>query len=285
MGLIRATTFVSGLWKTYVLETREKIDQESSDWQARHGKDAADFRLAVVLVTVMLCMIFNNYLGSAYRLRYWVDILTFLGMQESAKDLVHWVQQSPNARFNAKMFWALGRIISYIVPPLLVIKFVLREPIVDFGLRVKGILPHAKIYSVMLAAIAPLVVVVSFWPAFQKKYPFYPLQAGEAWWPNFICWEILYAMQFIALEFFFRGFLVHGAKYRLGFASIWLMTVPYMMIHYGKPMPECIGSIIAGLVLGTLSLKSKSVWWGAAIHIAVAWGMDLLSLWHRGLLG
>jgi len=27
------------------------------------------------------------------------------------------------------------------------------------------------------------------------------------------------------------------------------------------------------------------MWWGAAIHTVVAWGMDLLSLGHQGRLG
>ena len=39
-----------------------------------------------------------------------------------------------------------------------------------------------------------------------------------------------------------------------------------------------------GWVLGTLSLRTGSMWWGAAIHTAVAWGMDLLSLGHQGRL-
>jgi hypothetical protein len=60
--------------------------------------------------------------------------------------------------------------------------------------------------------------------------------------------------------------------------------VPYMMIHFGKPLPEAAGSIIAGFVLGTLSLRSCSIWWGALIHVLVACGMDVLALWHRGLL-
>jgi hypothetical protein len=49
-------------------------------------------------------------------------------------------------------------------------------------------------------------------------------------------------------------------------------------------MPEAIGSIVAGFVLGTLALKSGSIWWGALAHVTVAVTMDLLSLWHRGFL-
>ena len=276
--------FLIGLWQHYVVDVRERTDREAAAWQAEHGLAAADRRLATVLITVMLCMIFTRYFGSAGRMNYWVDLLSTFGLSDWGKALRDWVVSGPNHRFNGRMFWAVGRVFGYVVVPLIVIKVFLRAPIGSFGLRLKGILPHIKIYALMLAGIAPLVVLVSFSKAFQHKYPFYDLRAGEPWWPNFVLWELLYAMQFAALEFFFRGFMVHGTKQRLGYASVWLMMVPYMMIHFGKPLPECVGSIIAGFVLGTLSLKSNSVWWGVAIHVAVAWGMDLLSLWHRGIL-
>ena len=40
--------------------------------------------------------------------------------------------------------------------------------------------------------------------------------------------------------------------------SIVVMTVPYTMIHFGKPMPEAIGAIFAGLILGYMALRSRS---------------------------
>ncbi len=276
---------LGGLWQTYFVDVRDQTDRESDAWQAEHGRAAADRRLAAVLITVMLCMIYTRYFGSSGRMHYWVDTLGAIGLGEWGEALEAFVVQGPNRRFNGRLFWATGRVIGYVVIPLLVIRFVLRESIAGFGVRVKGILPHAKVYALMFAVMAPIVFAVSFSKPFQNKYPFYRLGPEESWWPYFILWELLYAMQFAALEFFFRGFMVHGAKARLGFASVWVMMVPYMMIHFGKPLPECVGSIIAGFVLGALSLKSNSVWWGVVIHVAIAWGMDTLSLWHRGLLG
>jgi membrane protease YdiL (CAAX protease family) len=54
------------------------------------------------------------------------------------------------------------------------------------------------------------------------------------------------------------------------------------MLHYGKPMLEALAAIIGGIGLGTLSLKTKSVWWGAALHISIAITMDLSALSHAG---
>jgi membrane protease YdiL (CAAX protease family) len=56
------------------------------------------------------------------------------------------------------------------------------------------------------------------------------------------------------------------------------------MIHFGKPLPECLGSIIAGLVLGVLAMDTRSIWGGVTIHVAVAWGMDFAALSQKGVL-
>ena len=38
----------------------------------------------------------------------------------------------------------------------------------------------------------------------------------------------------------------------MGSHAIFVMVVPYVMIHFGKPMLETVGAIIAGVVLGLL---------------------------------
>jgi hypothetical protein len=62
------------------------------------------------------------------------------------------------------------------------------------------------------------------------------------------------------------------------------MAVPYCMIHYGKPYFEAHGAIVAGIVLGSLSMKTRSIYAGFLVHITVALGMDLLSLYKRASL-
>ena len=95
---------------------------------------------------------------------------------------------------------------------------------------------------------------------------------------DFAAWQALYALQFVSLEFFFRGFLVHTLKRDLGAHAVFVAVVPYCMIHFQKPLPEALGAIVAGIVLGTLSLRTGSVLGGAAVHVAVALTMDVLAL-------
>ena len=70
----------------------------------------------------------------------------------------------------------------------------------------------------------------------------------------------------------------------MGAGAIFVMAVPYCMIHYGKPYLEAHGAIVAGIVLGSLAMRTRSIYSGFLVHITVAFSMDFLSLWRRGSL-
>ncbi|MBR57310.1 MAG: hypothetical protein CMH54_04550 [Myxococcales bacterium] len=178
--------------------------------------------------------------------------------------------------------WALGCVLFYLIIPAIFIRLVLRERLRDYGLTFKGFFRHAPIYLLMFLPVGAMVVLVSYDPHFQATYPFYKNPSSLM---HLLAWELCYAMQFVALEFFFRGFMLHGLKKRYGTSAIWIMVIPYCMIHFPKPWPETCGALVAGTVLGVLSLRTGSVMGGAAIHIAVAWWMDILSLWQKSQLG
>ena len=55
------------------------------------------------------------------------------------------------------------------------------------------------------------------------------------------------------------------------------------MIHFGKPISETAGAIIAGIVLGFLSLNTNSILLGILVHVTVALTMDICALWRSGL--
>jgi uncharacterized protein len=125
-----------------------------------------------------------------------------------------------------------------------------------------------------------IIIGVSFRRDFSDYYPFYG-DARRSWF-DLMAWELLYASQFLSLEFFFRGFWLKACKASLGSQAIFVMMVPYCMIHFGKPWPEVLGAILAGVILGTLSLKTRSIWIGFLIHESVALSMDLASLVQTG---
>ena len=187
-----------------------------------------------------------------------------------------------DSQFLVLMRWVAWCVISYGVLPATYVMFVLREDLSDYGLQLGKVWQFAWAYLLMLAVVVPLAFVMSARASFQDCYPFFRAAVDHPL--EFWIWQLGYALQFVCLEFFFRGFMVHGLEPKLGWYGVLVMTVPYCLIHLGKPLPEVFASIIAGLVLGFLALQSRSIFWGAAAHISVAVSMDMFCLWRGGRL-
>lgn len=246
-------------------------------------EEKVDRKPVIVLITAALCLTMIHFFSSLASIRPLIDILP----EQPAR----WLEArylsiifSPHSLLYELIFWASISCFFYLVVPVFVVRLILREKLRDYGLKMRGMFKGWKIYLLLFAIVYPFVILASYEKGFQLTYPFFSPHSARDVFPALYWWELFYALQFFGLEFFFRGFMIHGTKQRLGIYSIFVMTVPYCMIHFQKPLPEAIGSIVAGVVLGLLSYRTVSIWMGAMIHIAVAITMDLLSLWHRGML-
>ncbi|TVQ98745.1 MAG: CPBP family intramembrane metalloprotease [Deltaproteobacteria bacterium] len=274
------------LWRKVITIPRREADARMEEALAdRGGRGALDRKVVIVLVTTALCLTFLEYVGMSNRWRDAAALADTLGFPGLHDWLHATMGSSQDARINRLTWWGIGCFVAYFVIPVFVIRVVLREKLSDYGLRAGDAFRDGWIYAVFFAVMIPILWIVSLDPHFQEQYPFWRPGPGEGLWPHFYRWQFLYLLQFFALEFFFRGFMVHGLKDRMGFQAVLVMMVPYCMIHFGKPMAETIGAIIAGIALGALSLKNRSIWMGVVIHCAVALSMDLLSLWRTGHLG
>jgi uncharacterized protein len=260
----------------------DHAQQEAAGHAARHPE--LDRKTIAVLLTTCVTLTLQYYIFRNGSFEQVPALLDWLG----ATDLAGWIYARTLAvqdhQLAQLLFWATGSVITYVILPSVVIKLVLRERIAGFGLNLRGILGSSWLYLVMFLVMIGPLVLMSQTAAFQAKYPFYKPFPGEPFWPRLWIWEMAYICQFFALEFFFRGFMLHGLRQRLGIYAVFAMTVPYCMIHYGKPMTETFAAIGAGVILGLMSLKTRSIWFGALLHVAVAMSMDFLALWHRGLL-
>jgi membrane protease YdiL (CAAX protease family) len=181
-------------------------------------------------------------------------------------------------------WWAGTQIVSYLIVPMIVVRFIGMKPI-DIGWKFRGTSSHWKYYAILLVIAVPFVVVASTTGEFQERYPLLEIGRGlPDVWADLRIWWIFYVLQFVAVETFFRGFLVLGLAKRFGQASIFIATIPYLMIHFSKPPVEALAAIIGGIVMGYLAYRTKSVWWGIALHVSVAALMDFLSLGHKGFI-
>ena len=178
------------------------------------------------------------------------------------------------------MYWGVSSILIRILLPVLVIILWIHGRPSDFGYRLRGVTSHAWLYLLMFVVMLPLLFAASYMPAFQAKYPMY--HGAVRGWSHFGLWELAYGIQFLGVEGFFRGFMTFGLYPRFGYLSLFIMVIPYALVHVGKPPIEVFMAVPAGLLLGYVALKSRSWVFGALLHWAVGITMDSLAIWHAG---
>lgn len=201
---------------------------------SRQVSDEVDYKTISVMLVVAFSLTMIHYLGN---ISWVLHKLVEWGNNSYTTCFFRFVYQGTNARFHQLVYWVSIVIFFEWIPPLLLIIFILKTPFASFGTSTKNLLKDYKIYALMLLIMVPLVAYFSTTQSFLERYPFYQPKQGESLFPNFICWELLYFLQFFSLEFFFRGFLLHGTKSQFGFYAVFVMTIPYCMIHFEKPLP------------------------------------------------
>jgi membrane protease YdiL (CAAX protease family) len=264
--------FFRDTWKT--------MDREAASHRIELADEGKfDTRPLACLVIMALVLTLQEYYGG----RYLYEELIGPALQSAEQNGMKFLKFNRYDELYGYAWWVFARVLGYVLIPFPLWKLLYpKDSLLDLGLRTRGFLRHAWIYGLCLAVVVPAMLLVSTQPDFGTYYPFYKQSSRSIF--DLLAWESMYYVQFLALELFFRGFVVGTLRKSMGAASIFVMVVPYCMIHYGKPYLEANGAIVAGVVLGSLAAKTKSIYAGFLVHVTVAALMDLLSLWHRHAL-
>ncbi|MCO4792833.1 MAG: CPBP family intramembrane metalloprotease [Bacteriovoracaceae bacterium] len=185
-----------------------------------------------------------------------------------------------NYTFYSQVYTSLSFLFFFFIVPFLLNKLFPVKDMSSTGLEKFDLKKSFKMYSPLIILMLPILFFATSSPDFYRFYPLYKATSIKM----FIIYELVYATQFVGIEYFFRGFgLFRLEKIMPGF-SIGIMMIPYALVHIHKPFPEALGSIFAGLVLGKLALKTSSIWPGVITHIIIALSADIFSLYHSGNL-
>ena len=236
-----------------------------------------DYRPAVCLVLVAVVLTLHEYFGGR---SFYESSLRPLLTEFSQEHT--WLKFEAYDDLFGYGWWVLARVIGY-VGPLLLWKLIFPEDsLLDMGLRTGGFMKHLWIYVGCLLVVVLAMLALATQPEFLNYYPFYKKSSRS--WFDFMAWQGMYWVQFFALELFFRGWMLAALRRTMGMGAIFVMVVPYCMIHFGKPYLEAHAAIVAGVVLGSLAMRTRSIYAGFLVHISVAFLMDTMALASRDAL-
>lgn len=211
-------------------------------------------------------------------------LAAFLATAWAGLTLVSWLPRQRPADWGelAQLgWWSTWSVALYVLVP---VGYALAtgQDVRSYGLRLGLFRGEARIFAVLLPIIVAGAYLAAGQPRFQEVYPFY----GQ--WPDgpgspagLALWWVMYALTFVGLEFFFRGFMVSAGFRLIGWWAIPAMAAPYCLLHLDKPLPEMVTSLFGGLLLGVVALRTRSILAGVLAHVTLAVGTDAAVLLRR----
>lgn len=152
---------------------------------------------------------------------------------------------------------ALSNIFYFMVLPVLVIRFILKDNPYYYGLGLGDYKLWINYVVVTIIVSVPVLYLASH---FSQVYRYY----GRGF--NYYEFFSITVPILLAWEYLLRGFLLFGLEERFGKASIVIQMVPFVLLHLGKPEIETLSCIITGLWFGWIAYRSRSFWPAFLIH-------------------
>ena len=272
--------------------------------QAVFSTDVPEAELEAPNITTVLKVVWNairafpkertgQIIGSAFfLLMLWgyhgnLELLKFIlpGWVGPGVDIGSRQQIIPGVLWDNELISFWGGAFLLVVLPILMIKFVFKQKLADYGL---GLPPRGRRKLALMVFLGLTVICI---PAFlfatndagmRATYPFYrPFPTVEL----FVLYELTYLPFFIAIEFIFRGYILFGlagirdqeiqargseagvpGAFYFGKYALLIQMLSYTAWHLGKPIPELWGTLFWGLAAGVLAYITRSIWPVVASH-------------------
>lgn len=186
------------------------------------------------------------------------------------------VLSSENYALIEYLYWFIGETIPLFILPLLIIKFLFKEKIRNYGVSAGNISLGIK-YTILFSIVMIIIVWLSSANAeFAGRYPH--IQSAKQSWTIFLIYELGMLIYMFNWEFTWRGYMLFGLEEKFGFYAIFIQMIPFVILHNGKPFLETIGAIFGGIALGFLAYRTRSVFYPVLVHFVTMFSIDLFSV-------
>jgi len=160
----------------------------------------------------------------------------------------HYRQITPSAEIN--------QTILFFVAPLLFIVLVFRESPRDYGFTLGDWRAGLVLTLGGILLMTPVIwLLAKFDPSSETYYK--DMAVGLPW--NTLG-------QIFGWEFMFRGFVLFGYARKFGPDALWIQSVPFALLHIGKPEIETLSTIFGGFAFGWVAWRTKSFLYPFFIH-------------------
>ncbi|NPV56622.1 MAG: CPBP family intramembrane metalloprotease, partial [Anaerolineae bacterium] len=143
--------------------------------------------------------------------------------------------------------------------PLLITLVLFRESPARYGFTFGDWKAGLTITLSAWLLLAPVLYCAGRSPAMRAYYAWQLDSALPLW----------LAIEMIAWEYIFRGWLIQGYGRQFGASALWLQAVPFALAHLGKPALETLSTIFGGFAFGWVAWRTRSFIYPFLIHYFV----------------
>jgi membrane protease YdiL (CAAX protease family) len=155
---------------------------------------------------------------------------------------------------------AIERLVLFGLVPLGIL-LALREDPRRYGLGRGDARRALALGGLAIVVTVPAVAAIAALPAIREWYGPSMSTVGGVLLTN--------VLDLVPSEFLLRGFVLFALLRAVGPFGVVIATVPFVMVHIGKPDLEALSTLGGGLVFGWLNWRTGSIWASAAYHVAI----------------
>lgn len=164
----------------------------------------------------------------------------------------------------------IERLVTFGIVPL-VLLLALREDPRRYGLGRGDVRRAVALGGTAMLVTVPAIAVIAGLPAIREWYaPSMSTAGGVA---------VTNVLDLVPSEFLLRGFLLFALLRAVGPLGVVVATVPFVMVHIGKPDIEAISTLGGGLVFGWLNWRTGAIWASAVYHVAIQTTVIVAAAW------
>jgi len=173
----------------------------------------------------------------------------------------------------AAVYTFVGCFLLLGVVPALIVKFVFRERLADYGVQLGN---RLRTFGSLLI-FAPLFGLLGYIGSRQPAVAaVYPLNRSAASSPAmFAMHACTYMLLFAGMEFHYRGFVQFGLRESFGaINAFWVQLALSVLILASKPASEAFGALWCGMLWGVLAFRNRSLLSGLLQRFVMGISLD-----------
>jgi len=152
-------------------------------------------------------------------------------------------------------------LVYYLAVPLVAGLLIFRDMPWDYGIRIGRWKLALVLTTGYLAVMALILYLVGDLPEFRSYYHIDVID-----WFNLL---VEVALFMFSWEFLFRGYMLFGLEKSIGRSAIFVQTIPFVLLHFGKPFLETLACIPGGFIFGYIAYRTRSFLPSFIIHFGM----------------